>query len=156
MNYCLLILLYFRPGAKEQTRRWVPLLNTQSLEKLGRKWGTKCLNTRFPLSTSAISRIQREADLFIFYFIFKGIGKGTALELWRCGANVVALSNQEDNLNKLKNEYPSIETVCVDLCDWNETRKIVDSLGAFDGLVNSAGFINNQPFLECSPETFDA
>lgn len=77
------------------------------------------------------------------------------LELWRLGANVVALSNQTDNLNKLKNEYPSIEIACVDLCDWDKTRKVVDSLGVFDGLVNCAGYINNQPFLECSPEIFD-
>ncbi|CAH0719383.1 unnamed protein product, partial [Brenthis ino] len=84
----------------------------------------------------------------------QGIGKGIVLELWRLGANVVALSHQADNLNKLKNEYPSIEIACVDLCDWDKTRKVIDSLGVFDGLVNCAGFIYNQPFLECSPEIF--
>ncbi|CAK1547160.1 unnamed protein product [Leptosia nina] len=84
-----------------------------------------------------------------------GIGRGTAIELWRLGANVTALSHQEDNLIKLKNEYPSIEIACVDLRDWDTTREVVKSLGEFHGLVNCAGFIENQPLLDCSPDIFD-
>ncbi|XP_045448612.1 L-xylulose reductase-like [Melitaea cinxia] len=86
----------------------------------------------------------------------QGIGKGTVLELWRFGAKVVALSQQADNLEALKREVPSVEIACVDLRDWPKTRQVVDSLGIFDGLVNCAGYIHNEPFLECSPEAFDA
>ncbi|XP_046959539.1 L-xylulose reductase-like [Vanessa cardui] len=85
----------------------------------------------------------------------QGIGKGTVLELWRLGAKVVALSHQADNLQSMKNEYPSIEIACVDLRDWDKTRQMVDSLGIFHGLVNCAGFIHNEPFLECTPNAFD-
>ncbi|CAG4979972.1 unnamed protein product [Colias eurytheme] len=84
-----------------------------------------------------------------------GIGRGTAIELWKLGADVVALSHQLESLQKLKHEYPSIEIACVDLCDWNKTREVVESLGVFHGLVNCAGFIHNQPLLECTPEVFD-
>ncbi|CAH2037565.1 unnamed protein product, partial [Iphiclides podalirius] len=84
-----------------------------------------------------------------------GIGRGVVLELWRLGANVVALSHQSENLCKLKSEYPSIETACVDVRDWDETRKVVDSLGVFHGLVNCAGVGLMEPFLECKPTTFD-
>ncbi|XP_068632069.1 D-erythrulose reductase-like [Battus philenor] len=84
-----------------------------------------------------------------------GIGRGVVLELWRLGATVTALSNQAENLYKLKSEYPSIETACVDLCDWDTTRSVVDSLGVFHGLVNCAGVGLMEPFLECKPSTFD-
>ncbi|XP_047516401.1 L-xylulose reductase-like [Pieris napi] len=84
-----------------------------------------------------------------------GIGRGTVIELWRLGATVVAISHQEENLQKLKNEYPSIEIACVDLRDWDTTRETVESLGIFHGLVNCAGFIQNQPVLDCSPDIFD-
>lgn len=85
----------------------------------------------------------------------QGIGRGIAVELWRQGANVVIVSNQLENLEVIKKEYPSIEVVCVDLCDWDKTREAVNSIGVLDGLVNSAGVIFIEPFLEFSPESFD-
>ncbi|XP_026753973.2 D-erythrulose reductase-like [Galleria mellonella] len=85
----------------------------------------------------------------------QGIGYGIATELWKQGANVVALSNQKESLQKLHKEYPSIEVVCVDLRDWAKTKAAVDALGIFDGLVNNAGIAKTEPFLECTPEYFD-
>ncbi|KAJ2946013.1 hypothetical protein O0L34_g4933 [Tuta absoluta] len=85
----------------------------------------------------------------------QGIGRGIVTELWRQGANVVTISNQQENLDKLKKEYPSIEVACVDLRDWDKTRAVVESLGAFDGLVNNAGIAIIESFLECKPHNFD-
>ena len=34
-----------------KARHWIPLLNMQCLKKSSGKWGTECLNTRFPLLT---------------------------------------------------------------------------------------------------------
>ncbi|KAJ8728117.1 hypothetical protein PYW08_016502 [Mythimna loreyi] len=85
----------------------------------------------------------------------QGIGRGIAIELWRQGAHVVVLSNQLENLEKLKKEYPTIEIACVDLLDWDKTRDTVDSLGTFHGLVNSAGVAIIESFFECSPASFD-
>ncbi|KAM3964546.1 D-erythrulose reductase-like [Aphomia sociella] len=85
----------------------------------------------------------------------QGIGYGIVLELWRQGATVVAQSNQEENLQKLHREYPSIEVVCVDLRDWAKTRAVVNALGVFDGLVNCAGIAKTEPFLESTEECFD-
>ncbi|CAB3224148.1 unnamed protein product [Arctia plantaginis] len=85
----------------------------------------------------------------------QGIGQGIALELWKQGADVVIISNQPDNLKTIKIEYPSIETACVDLRDWDKTRDVINSLGVFDGLVNNAGIAIIEPFLECSPDSLD-
>ncbi|XP_028174661.1 D-erythrulose reductase-like [Ostrinia nubilalis] len=85
----------------------------------------------------------------------QGIGKGIVTELWRQGASVVALSNQPENLQKLKNEYPSVEIVNVDLRDWDQTRQVVESLGVFHGVVNNAGVAIIEPFLESKPGSFD-
>lgn len=71
------------------------------------------------------------------------------------GANVVTISNQLQDLQRLQAEYPTIEIACVDLRDWESTRKTVDSLGVFDGLVNNAGVAIIEPFLECTPTNFD-
>lgn len=94
-------------------------------------------------------------DSCSLFVTIAGIGRGLVVELWRQGANVVTLSNQPENLAKLKKEYPSIEVVSVDLRDWDKTRQVVDSLGAFDGLVNNAGIAIIEPFLECKPSSFD-
>lgn len=84
-----------------------------------------------------------------------GIGRGIAVELWRAGAKVVAISRTKSHLDTLKNEYPSIDILELDVGDWEKTRKVIDSLGHFDALVNNAAVAKCEPFLECSPDAFD-
>ncbi|XP_063380734.1 D-erythrulose reductase-like [Cydia fagiglandana] len=85
----------------------------------------------------------------------QGIGKGIAIELWRAGANIVAVSRTRAHLEKLQGEYPSIDIVELDVADWEKTRTVIDSLGPFDALVNNAAIAICEPFLECSPKDFD-
>ena len=47
----LLLFLFLRSGTKAKAPFRDPSLKTQCLEKFGEKWGTECLNTRFPLPT---------------------------------------------------------------------------------------------------------
>ncbi|GBP78532.1 hypothetical protein EVAR_61664_1 [Eumeta japonica] len=85
----------------------------------------------------------------------QGIGRGIAVELWRAGANIVALSRTRSHLETLQSEYPSIDIVDVDIADWQKTREVVESLGHFDALVNNAAIAICEPFLECSASSFD-
>lgn len=84
-----------------------------------------------------------------------GIGRGIAIELWRAGANIVAVSRTKSHLETLQGEYPSIDIVELDIADWDKTRTVIDSLGPFDALVNNAAVAICEPFLECSPNDFD-
>ncbi|BFZ17923.1 hypothetical protein BsWGS_20962 [Bradybaena similaris] len=85
----------------------------------------------------------------------KGIGRSIALKLVECGAKTVALSRTQEDLDSLKKECPSIETCLVDISDWSAARSVVESLGHFDLLVNSAGVSRVGPFLDVKEEEFD-
>ncbi|XP_063361690.1 L-xylulose reductase-like [Cydia amplana] len=85
----------------------------------------------------------------------QGIGRGMAIELWRAGAEVVAISRTKSYLDSLQKEYPSIRTVALDLADWEQTRKVLETLGHFDCLVNNAALGLTEDFLTTTPENFD-
>ncbi len=70
-------------------------------------------------------------------------------------AVVYALARNPDNLKKLKEEFPNIHTVCVDLGNWKETRKAVSELGPLDCLINNAAVADIQPFLSITKESMD-
>ncbi|XP_054013609.1 L-xylulose reductase [Hylaeus anthracinus] len=85
----------------------------------------------------------------------RGIGKQLALRLSKYNAQVIALCKTKENLTTLSGIDPRIQTVCVDLRDWNATRKVVESILPIDLLVNNAGVAALQPFLETTEEDFD-
>ena len=52
-------------------------------------------------------------------------------------------------------QCPSINTICVDLQDWDTTRAAVEKVGEVDLLVNNAAVSNLDSFLDVSPDDFD-
>ncbi|XP_050775999.1 L-xylulose reductase isoform X1 [Gopherus flavomarginatus] len=85
----------------------------------------------------------------------KGIGRAAALALSRAGAQVIALSRTQADLQSLEREGTGIETLCVDLGDWDATEAALSKVGAIDLLVNNAAVAVLQPFLEVTKEAFD-
>uniref|UniRef100_A0A8C2QKB7 Dicarbonyl L-xylulose reductase n=1 Tax=Cricetulus griseus TaxID=10029 RepID=A0A8C2QKB7_CRIGR len=85
----------------------------------------------------------------------KGIGRSTVLALQAAGARVVAVSRTQADLDSLASECPGVETVCVDLADWETTEKALSSVGPVDLLVNNAAVALLQPFLEVTKEACD-
>jgi len=85
-----------------------------------------------------------------------GIGRVTALKLASLGAEVYGISRTAQNLESLKKECPSINTICQDIGDWNGTRAAVEKLPAMDGLVNNAGINTQQSFLEVTEDKLDS
>lgn len=84
-----------------------------------------------------------------------GIGRGVAIAFHSDGACVFVLDRNAELLAVLKKEYPSITTICVDLLDWAETRRVVESLAPLDHLVNNAGVLDVSPLHETTEESFD-
>ncbi|XP_033630360.1 L-xylulose reductase-like isoform X2 [Asterias rubens] len=83
-----------------------------------------------------------------------GIGRGTAKMLAKCGAEVFALSRTQADLDSLKQEVPSINTICVDLGDQEKTQSLVEAIGPIDLLVNNAAIASLSPFLEVTAKSF--
>lgn len=86
-----------------------------------------------------------------------GIGRQLCITLAKSSpkVKVFALAKTQSNLDSLKAEFPNIETICVDLGDWNATRLAVESVLPIDGLVNNAGTSVLAPMLETTPEMID-
>ncbi|XP_074094756.1 L-xylulose reductase [Cotesia typhae] len=85
----------------------------------------------------------------------QGIGRELALRLSKFNGTVIALSKTASNLDSLKKQDPKIETVAVDLADWEATRNAVKKVLPIDMLVNNAGVACLAPFLQQTEQHFD-
>lgn len=79
----------------------------------------------------------------------KGIGRETVQWLERCGAEVIALGRNAADLSYCD------QTLVVDLADVSATQAAVASMLPIDLLVNCAGVVELESFLDTSVETFD-
>jgi len=100
-------------------------------------------------------------DFFVGKNIFvtgvgKGIGRAVATALAKHGANVYGLSENQELLDDLKNECPQINSVCVDLSDWDATRTALQAIDVvFDGIVNNAGITILESFFKVQKSSID-
>ncbi|PTB22198.1 short-chain dehydrogenase [Trinickia symbiotica] len=85
----------------------------------------------------------------------KGIGHATALLMAARGARVIAASRTEADLVALRREI-GCETLCVDLADAHEARAAARRAQPVDLLVNNAGTVELQPFLDTTVDAFDS
>jgi len=100
-------------------------------------------------------KIEEIAIKILFLPFYLGIGRALAKQLSKHGATVFALSKSKQNLESLKEEIEGIQILTVDLCDWEATRKAVESVGHIDLLVNNAGVAVLQSFMTITPDSFD-
>jgi len=92
-----------------------------------------------------------------------GIGKAVALRLAREGAAVLVADIQEDKAkevaDEIKKEGGQAEAFRVDLMDISQIdqmiRMAVKLWGRLDIMVNSAGLVKSQPFLEVTEQEYD-
>jgi L-xylulose reductase len=84
----------------------------------------------------------------------RGIGKEIALLLNKLGAKVVVFDRIQEDLEALKKEI-GCETVKVDLLDTEAAAKAARQVLPIDLLVNSAGVVIMEPFLETTTKNFE-
>jgi NAD(P)-dependent dehydrogenase (short-subunit alcohol dehydrogenase family) len=90
-----------------------------------------------------------------------GIGRGAALALAACGADLVLLARGEPALDTLASEIEAkspvrVRTLAVDVTATEAVRRAITSLPSLTGLVNNAGTNRPQALGEVGEETFDA
>jgi NAD(P)-dependent dehydrogenase (short-subunit alcohol dehydrogenase family) len=90
-----------------------------------------------------------------------GIGRQVVLELLRRGARVAAVDIRQDSLDetaRLAGAGDRVATFAVDITDRAAVEalpaKVIDTLGAVDGLINVAGII--QPFVRLADLDYEA
>lgn len=71
-----------------------------------------------------------------------GIGRDLVLRFAQLGTHVIAVSQTQSKLEALQKELGDrVETICVDLADWDETeKKVAPFCKHIDYLVNNAGY----------------
>jgi len=84
-----------------------------------------------------------------------GIGRAIVDRMIADKAHVIALDKNEGSLKKLQETSPSVQTVACDVQNWNETKKLVQSIGPVEHLVNNAGIFSFVPFMQIEEEDFD-
>ncbi|CAL1278256.1 unnamed protein product [Larinioides sclopetarius] len=85
----------------------------------------------------------------------KGIGRALTLKLAECGAEVVAVSRTQSDLESLKKESPKIQPLCLDISNWDLTKNALKSVGPIDLLVNNAGIMEPKEYGTYTEQDFD-
>lgn len=85
----------------------------------------------------------------------RGIGRAIAIKLAELGATVIGISKTAEPLDTLRQQAPNIETLCVDVADWESTKAAVENIGSVDLLVNNAGIGVLQSVGQITEEVFD-
>jgi NAD(P)-dependent dehydrogenase (short-subunit alcohol dehydrogenase family) len=84
----------------------------------------------------------------------QGIGRQIAQLLDECGAQVVVVDKSQEDMDSLKKETDCV-TINADISDAGAARKAAGEAGAIDLLVNCAGIVILESFLETTVENFD-
>jgi len=86
----------------------------------------------------------------------QGIGRQLVQRFYDDGATVFTIDKNPETIKELKKALPNVTAEIADLSDWDGTRKVVESFGVIDHLVNNAGIFISQPFLDVSKDAFTA
>ncbi len=84
----------------------------------------------------------------------QGIGRATALAFAREGADVIATDVNMEKLSELEGTQ-GLKVRALDVLDAQAIQSLAGDLGAFDALVNCAGFVHHGTILECGEKDWD-
>lgn len=88
-----------------------------------------------------------------------GIGEAAAVALAEAGADVLLaarrIETMQATVRALRDRGLKADAVALDVTDTASVRQVVAARGPFHILVNNAGTIVRQPFLEVTEEAFD-
>lgn len=83
----------------------------------------------------------------------QGVGRQLVQRFHDGGATVFTLDRNPQAVQQLKVDLPSVTAEVVDLSDWDETKRIILGFGEIDHLVNNAGVLIQQDFMDITKDT---
>ncbi len=112
------------------------------------------------MSESALPSMRVDGQIALVTGAGRGIGKGCALALAEAGAEVIALSRTESELNEVIDEIQTAggtahKMVC-DVSDGTAVREQISQLKRLDILVNNAGILKPSSLLDLTEADLDA
>ena len=91
---------------------------------------------------------------------FSGIGRATAIECSRMGANVILTARNEERLNETLQQMDNIQLhqiIVADLSNMDDIKSLVDFIeNPLDGIVQCAGFTVPKPFQFVNQKDIDS
>ena len=85
----------------------------------------------------------------------RGIGRGIATSLAAAGAKVYALDRDQDSLDALVKEIPTMIAIHQDLKNWEQTKETASQIMDLDGLVNCAAEVAIGAAVDVTNEQLD-
>ncbi|XP_054713986.1 carbonyl reductase [NADPH] 2-like [Uloborus diversus] len=85
----------------------------------------------------------------------KGIGRALTLKLVEGGAEVIAVSRTQSDLDSLKTVSSKIYPLCLDIGNWDATKASISEVLPVDLLVNNAAIMDVQEYGELTEEDVD-
>lgn len=85
-----------------------------------------------------------------------GLGRGMAEQFLKEGAKVAVFDIEEDTMQEVFGGNPDVYCLNCDVRDYDQVqdgvKKVIDKYGHIDILMNNAGIVHRQSFLDCSKE----
>jgi len=85
----------------------------------------------------------------------RGIGRAVIQRLYDDGASIFVLEKDAGLVQQLLKDLPKATVVCVDLRDWKATREAILKFGPLDHVVNNAGVLASQDFMDMTEEVVE-
>jgi len=85
----------------------------------------------------------------------RGIGRAVIQRLYDDNAVMFILEKDPALVQLLQKELPKATSVCVDVRDWKATKEAIYKFGPLDHLVNNAGILAPQEFMDLTEEVVE-
>jgi len=86
----------------------------------------------------------------------RGIGRAIIQKLYDDGAQIFTIERDPELVQLMQKELPKATVVSVDVRDWKATREAILKFGNLDHVVNNAGILQCQEFMDMTEDVVEA